>query len=199
MKRYSYILMLLLSGLLSCEKQPPVDPHMVNQVFMGEVNGVPFKTGMTVWNGAIVSKTFCENDVVALALARKIEEDEYQIVYLNFFHAKPGNYTLTDSTVSHCKNTLCTLDSISAHARFTTYPGDDASMNSYRLLEGPWNYFKVLYYDADKNEIQGQFAAKFVRINKHQWAEAAVDTITYTNSKFIVSNIYVQEVFTEPR
>ena len=134
-----------------------------------------------------------------MGLVRKIEEDQYQIVYLNFFHAEPGDYTLTDSAVSHRKNTLCTLDSISAHSRFTTFPGNDDSMDSYQLLEGPWNHFKILYYDPEKNEIQGQFAAKFVRINKRQRAKEAVDTITYTNGKFIVSNVYVQEVFTEPR
>ncbi|MGV3602258.1 MAG: hypothetical protein ACO1N1_13685 [Dyadobacter fermentans] len=72
-------------------------------------------------------------------------------------------------------------------------------MDSYRLLEGPWNYFKILYYDPEKKEIQGQFGAKFVRINTRQMAKAAVDTITYTNGKFILSNMYVQEVFTEPR
>jgi len=199
MNRYSYIFILVMSGLLSCEKQPLMDSHMVNQVLMGEVNGVPFKSGMTVWNGAIVSKTLCKSDVIGMGLVRKIEEDEYQIVYLNFFHAEPGDYTLTDSAVSHRKNTLCTLDSISAHSRFTTFPGNDESMDSYRLLEGPWNYFRILYYDPEKNEIQGQFAAKFVRINKRQRAKEAVDTITYTNGKFIVSNVYVQEVFTEPR
>jgi hypothetical protein len=39
----------------------------------------------------------------------------------------------------------------------------------------------------------------FVRINKRQHGREAVDTITYTNGKFLLSNIYVQEVFTEPR
>jgi hypothetical protein len=199
MKRYSYIFILVMPGLLSCEKQPPVDPHMVNQVFIGEVNGVPFKTGMAVWNGAIVSKTFCENDVIGMGLVRKIEEDEYQIMYLNFFHAKPGNYTLTDSTVSHRKDTLCTLDSITAGLYVESYPGDDVSMDSYRLLEGPWNNFKVLYYDPRRNEMQGQFAAKFVRVNKRQHGRESVDTLVYTNCKFFVSNIYVQEVITVPR
>ncbi len=199
MRQYNYTLILLLVGVLSCEKQPVWKPRMVNQVVSGEVNGIPFKSGMTVWNGAVVSKTFCENDVLALDLIREIEEDEYQILYLNYFHARPGNFTLTDSTVSHHKNTLCTLDSISAHSRFKSVLADDVSTDSYRLLEGPWNYFKVLYYDPDKNEVQGQFAAKFVRINKRQRAKAAADTLTYTNCKFLVSNIYVQEVFTEPR
>jgi len=72
-------------------------------------------------------------------------------------------------------------------------------MDIYKLLEGPWNDFKVLYYDPKKNEMQGQFAAKFVRINKRQHGRESADTLTYTNCKFLVSNIYVQEVFTEPR
>ncbi|MBO9611619.1 MAG: hypothetical protein J7619_02930 [Dyadobacter sp.] len=199
MKGYSYLLITLLSVLLSCEKQPPLIPGMVNQLVTGEVNGMPFTTGMTVQNGAIVRTDLCENDVIGMGLVRKIEEDEYQIAYLNYFHAKPGNYRLTDSTVSHRKSASCTLDSISASLDFKSFPGDDVTMDTYRLLEGPWNYFKILYYDPKKNEIQGQFAAKFVRINKRQRAEAAVDTITYTNGKFVVSNIYVQEVFTEPR
>lgn len=199
MKRYSHLLLLFFSGLLSCEKQPLMDSHMVNQVLMGEVNGVPFKSGITVWNGGIMSKTICESDVIGLGLVRKIEEDEYQIVYLNFFHTKPGNYTLTDSTVSHRNNTLCTLDSITSGLYVESFPGDDVSMDSYRLLEGPWNNFKVLYYDPKKNEMQGQFDAKFVRTNERQHGRESVDTLTYTNCKFLVSNIYIQEVFTEPR
>lgn len=199
MKRCSYILILLFSGLLSCEKQPLMDSHMVNQVLMGEVNGVPFKSGITVWNGGIMSKILCKSDVIGMGLARKIEDDEYQIVYLNFFHAKSGNYTLTDSTVSHRKDTLCTLDSITAGLYVESYPGDDVSMDSYRLLEGPWNNFRVLYYDPGRSEMQGQFTAKFVRINKRQHGRESVDTLVYTNCKFLVSNIYVQEVFTEPR
>ena len=199
MNRYSYILVPLLFTLLSCEKQPPMKPRMVNQLIIGEVNGVPFKSGITVEMGAFVSKDFCENNVLWMGLTRKIEDDEYQIMSLNFFHTKLGDYTLTNSSVSHRKNTSCTLDSITASLNFMAYPGDDVSMDTYRLLEGPWNYFKVLYYDPKKNEIQGQFAAKFVRINKRQRAKEAVDTITYTNGKFIVANMYVQEVFTEPR
>ncbi|MDR6808663.1 hypothetical protein J2Y45_005875 [Dyadobacter sp. BE34] len=199
MKRYSYIVILLLSGLLSCEKQPPVNPHMVNQVFTGEVNGVPFKTGMTVQFGASVNQEMCVMDVVAVSLMRKISEREYQRVHMNYFHTKPGKYTLTDSAVSHSKNAICILESISTGAYFLSQPEDDTPLDSYRLLEGPWNYFKVLYYDPEKSELQCQFGAKFVRINKVQYAAGAMDTITYTNSKFILSNIYVQEVFTEPR
>ena len=74
MKRYSYILILLFSGLLSCEKQPPVDPWMVNQVFSGEVNGVPFKTGMSVSHGASVTTDMCDKHVIAMSLVRKIED-----------------------------------------------------------------------------------------------------------------------------
>lgn len=199
MKGYSYILILLLSGALSCEKQPPMGPRMVKEFITGEVNGMPFKTAMTVERGASVKKDVCNKDVMWMSLVRKIEEKEYQIIHLNFFHTVAGNYILTDSTVSHRKNAMCTLDSISTHATFESYPGNDESMDNYRLLEGPWNYFKILYFDPEKNEIQGQFAARFVRINKRQHGREAVDTITYTNGKFLLSNIYVQEVFTEPR
>ena len=199
MRPYRHIFILAMSCLLSCEKQPLMDSHMVNQELTGEVNGVPFKSGITVWNGAIVSKTLCKSEVIGMGLVRKIEEDEYQIVYLNFFHTKPGNYALTDSTVSHRKDTLCTLDSITADLHVESYPGDDVSMDRYRLLEGPWNNFKVLYYDSGRNEMQGQFAAKFVRVNKRQHGIESVDTLAYTNCKFLLSNIYVQEVFTEPR
>ena len=199
MKRYSYILILLFSGLLSCEKQPPVDPWMVNQVFSGEVNGVPFKTGMSVSHGASVTTDMCDKHVIAMSLVRKIEDNEYAIVHLNFFHTKPGNYVLTDSANSHRNRLVCTLDSVTTRLSFDTFPGDDVPMDIYRLLEGPSNYLKVLYYDSKKNEMQGLFGARFVRINKRQHAREAVDTITYTNSKFILSNIHVQEVITEPR
>lgn len=199
MKRYSYILILLLSGLLSCERQPPMDPWMANQVITGEVNGVPFKSGITVDHGAFVKKDWCDKEVVAMMLVKKNAEEEYQIILLNFFHARSGNYIPTDSSVRHRRNSVCSQDSINVSLYFKSFPGDDVTMDNYRLLEGPWNYFKVLYYDAGKNEIQGQFGARFVRINKRQRAKAAVDTITYTNGKFIVSNMYVQEIFTEPR
>lgn len=199
MKRYSYIIILLLSGLLSCEKQPPMKPWMINEVITGEVNGVPFKSGITVPHGASVKQDMCDKDVIAMSLVRKIEEDEYQIIHLNFFHTMPGNYILTDSANSHRNRLICTLDTITTSLSVEAFPGDDVSMDTYRLLEGPWNYFKVLYYDPRKNEMQGQFAARFVRINKRQHGREAVDTIAYTNGKFLLSNIHVQEVFTEPR
>jgi hypothetical protein len=199
MKQYNYILILFLSVLLSCEKQPPMTPRMVKELITGEVNGMSFETAMTVERGAAVTQDMCDKDVVAMSLVRKIEEDEYQIIHLNFFHTIPGNYVLTDSANSHRNRPVCTLDSITTHSTFESYPGNDESMDTYRLLEGPWNYFKVLYYDPKKNEVQGQFGAKFVRINKRQRAKEAADTITYTNGKFLVSNMYVQEVFTEPR
>lgn len=176
-----------------------MDPWMVNQVFMGEVNGVTFKTGMTVSHGASVTTDMCDKHVIGMSLVRKIDDDEYAIVHLNFFHTKPGNYVLTDSANSHRDRQVCTLDSITTSLSFDSFPGDDVSMDSYRLLEGPWSYLKVLYYDSRKNEMQGLFGARFVRINKRQHAREAVDTITYTASKFILSNIHVQEVFTEPR
>ncbi|MBO9611618.1 MAG: hypothetical protein J7619_02925 [Dyadobacter sp.] len=199
MKRYNYILILLLSGLLSCEKHPPLNPRMVNQFITGEVNGVPFKSAMTVEMGAYVNQEWCDKVVIDMGLIRKISEEEYQVITLNYFHAKPGNYVPTDTIVRHKKNAVCSLDSINISSYFQSFPGNDVSMDTYRLVEGPWNYFKVLYYDPDKNEVQGQFAAKFVRINKHQRAKEAADTITYTNGKFTVSNMYVLEVFTEPR
>lgn len=176
-----------------------MDPWMVNQVFSGEVNGVPFKTGITVPHGASVTTDMCDKYVIAMSLVRKIEDDEYAIVHLNFFHTEPGYYVLTDSANSHRDRLICTLDSVTTKLSFDSFPGDDVSMDIYRLLEGPWNYFKVLYYDSKKNEMQGQLGAKFVRINKRQHAREAADTITYTNGKFILSNIHVQEVFTEPR
>lgn len=199
MKRYSYILIVMLSGLLSCEKQPSMNPRMVNEFITGEVNGMPFKSGITVENGAIVRKDLCDDDVIGMVLARKILDDEFQTLYLNFFHTQPGDYTLTDMTVMHRKNTSCNLDSITATLYVKEYPGDDVAMDSYRLVKGPWNYFKVLYYDPRKNEMQGKFAAKFVRTNERRHGREAVDTITYTNSKFILSNIHIQEVFIEPR
>ncbi|OJV21910.1 MAG: hypothetical protein BGO21_25495 [Dyadobacter sp. 50-39] len=176
-----------------------MEPFMINQVVMGEVNGVPFKTGITVPHGAALTQDMCDKNVVAMSLVRKIGDDEYQIVHLNFFHTKPGKYILTDSANSHRDRLICTLDSITTSLSADSFPGDDVSMDIYKLLEGPWNDFKVLYYDPKKNEMQGQFAAKFVRINKRQHGRESADTLTYTNCKFLVSNIYVQEVFTEPR
>ncbi|MGG7661908.1 hypothetical protein [Dyadobacter sp. BHUBP1] len=176
-----------------------MDPRKTNQLITGEVNGVPFKSAITVEMGAFVKKDWCDKIVVAMSLVRKISEDEYQTIILNYFHAKPGNYVPTDSLVIHQRNAVCSLDSINISSYFKLFPQDDITTDNYRLLEGPWNYFRILYYDPKKNEIQGQFAAKFVRINKHQRAKEAVDTIAYTNGKFIVSNMYVQEVFTEPR
>jgi hypothetical protein len=199
MKQYSYILILLFSGTLSCEKHPPLNPRMVNQFIAGEVNGVPFKSGMTVEMGAYVKQDWCDKVVIDMGLTRKISEEEYQVIILNYFHARPGNYVPTDRFVSHKKNAVCSLDSINISSYFKLFPGDDITTDDYRLVEGPWNYFKVLYYDPEKKEVQGQFAAKFVRINKHQRAKEAADTITYTNCKFVVANMYVQEVFTEPR
>ena len=199
MKRYSYVLMLLLSAMLSCEKQSPVDPRMTSQLITGEINGIPFKSCITVEMSACLSKDLCDKNVAAMMLVKKNAEQEYQIILLDFFHAKSGSYVPTDSSVRHKPNSICALDSVNVSAYFKSFPKDDVTMDNYRLVEGPWNYFKILYYDPDKKEIQGQFAAKFVRINKRQRAEAAVDTITYTNGKFVVSNIYVQEVFTEPR
>jgi hypothetical protein len=190
---------LLFSGLLSCEKQPPMDPRMVNQFITGEVNSIPFKQAIAVEMGAYVKQDWCDKVVVAMSLVRKVSEEEYQIISVNYFHAKPGNYVPTDTSVNHQKNAVCSLDSINISSYFKSFPRDDIIMDSYRLLEGPGNYFKILYYDPVKNEIQGQFGAKFVRINKRQHAREAVDTITYTNGKFIVANMYVQEVFTEPR
>lgn len=176
-----------------------MDPWMIKQVFTGEVNGVPFKTGMTVRNGAFVSQEMCIEDAIAVSLTRMIDEKKCQRVYMNYFHTVPGNYTLTDSSVSHRKNGICTLDSIRASAYFFSEPEDDTPSEAYRLLEGPWNHFKILYYDAKKRELQGEFAAKFVRTNKIQNTEGAVDTITYASCKFILSNIHVQEIITEPR
>lgn len=199
MKRYSHIFILLFSGLMSCDKQPPMDPRMTNQLITGDINGVPFKSAITVEKGAYVKKDLCDKDVVALMLTKKNAEEEYQILLLDYLHARPGEYVLTDSSVRHKIKSVCSLDSIKAILYFKSYPRDDVTMDNYRLLEGPWNYFRILYYDPEKNEIQGQFAAKFVRINKRQRAKEAVDTITYANGKFIVSNVYVQEVFTEPR
>ena len=199
MKRHSYILILMLSAFLSCEKQPPMDPRMTNEFITGEINGVPFKSGITVEMGGFVKQDWCDKNVVAMMLVKKNAEKEYQIIILNFFHTKPGSYIPTDSSVYHRKNAVCSLDSVNISLYFTTYPGDDVTTDYYRLLEGAFNYFKILYYDPVKKEIQGQFEAKFVRINKHQRATGAVDTITYTNGKFIVSNMYVQEIFTEPR
>lgn len=199
MRRYSYILILLLSGMLSCEKHPPLNPRMVNQFITGEVNGVLFKSEITVELGAFVTKDWCDKVVIDMGLVRKISEEEYQVIILNYFHAKPGNYVPTGSFVSHKKNAVCSLDSINISSYFKLFPGDDITTDDYRLVEGPWNYFKILYYDPEKNEVQGQFAAKFVRINKLQRAKAAADTITYTNCTFVVSNMYVKEVFTEPR
>jgi len=199
MKRYNCMLLLLLSCMLSCEKQPPLDPRMVNQFITGEINGVAFKSAITVESAAYVRKDLCDQNVIAMSLVRKIGDQEYQMIVLDYFHGKSGNYVPTDSSVRHQESSICSLDSINISSYFKSFPRNDVTMDDYRLLEGPWNYFKVLYYDPDKNEIQGQFGAKFVRINKHQRAKEAVDTITYTNGKFIVANMYVQEVFTEPR
>lgn len=197
MKRYSYIVFLF--GLMSCEKQIPIRPGMVNEFIAGEVNGVSFKSEMTVENGAILNTSLCESNVIGMGLVRKIEDDEFQVLYLNYFHTKPGDYILTEKAVMHPKNTVCALDSITASLTVMAYPGDDVPMDIYRLVEGPWNYFKVLYYDPNKNEMQGLFSARFVRINKRQHGRESVDTITYTNGKFMLSNIHVQKVFTEPR
>lgn len=199
MKRYCYTLIVSLSVMLSCGREPSFDPWAVNQVLSGEVNGVPFETGMTVRYGASLVTDMCDKDVIAMSLVRKVQENEFAIVHLNFFHIQSGNYVLTDTAINHRNRLVCTLDSITASLSFESFPGNDESLDVYRLLEGPWNYLRVLYYDYKKNEIQGQFAAKFVRINKRQHATEAVDTITYTNAKFLLSNVHVQEVFTEPR
>jgi hypothetical protein len=172
---------------------------MTNEFITGEINGVPFKSGIAVEMGGFVKQDWCDKNVAAMMLVKKNTEEEYQIILLNYFHAKPGNYVPTDSSMRHQRTSICAWDSVNISLYFKSYPGDDVTMDNYRLLEGPWNYFKILYYDPDKKEIQGQFGAKFVRINKRQRAKEAVDTITYTNGKFIVSNMYVQEVFTEPR
>lgn len=199
MRGSGYILLILITGMLSCEKPPAMNPRIVTQFITGQVNGVPFRSAIAVEMGAYVVQDWCDKVVVATSLVRKIREDEYQIISVNYFHAKPGNYVPTDSSVYHQKNAACFLDSVKIHSYFKSFPRDDIKMDSYRLLEGPWNYFKILYYDPEKKEIQGQFGAKFVRINTRQMAKSAVDTITYTNGKFILSNMYVQEVFTEPR
>ncbi|SEJ55703.1 hypothetical protein SAMN05216327_112233 [Dyadobacter sp. SG02] len=199
MKRYSYMFVLLFSGLVSCDKQPPKDPRITQEFITGEINGVPFKSGIAVEMGGYVDPDWCDKNVAALMLVKKNAEEEYQIILLNYFHTKPGNYVPTDSSMRHQRNSMCAWDSVNVSLYFKTYPRDDVTMDRYRLLEGPFNYFKILYYDPVKNEMQGQFAAKFVRINKRQRAKEAVDTITYTNGKFIVANMFVREVFTEPR
>lgn len=172
---------------------------MANESITGEVNGKPFKSGITVPHGAWVTTDMCDKHVVAMSLVRKIEDDEYAIIHLNFFHTKPGNYVLTDSANSHRNRVVCTLDSVTTSLSFDAFPGDDVSMDTYRLLEGPWNFLTVSYYDPEKKEMQGQFAARFVRINKRQHAREAVDTITYTNGKFFLANMFFQDVITEPR
>jgi len=172
---------------------------MTNEFISGEINGVPFKSGIAVELGAFVKQDWCDKNAVAMTLVKKNAEEEYQIILLDFFHTKPGNYVPTDSSMRHQRSSICTWDSVKVGLYFKSYPKDDVTMDDYRLLEGPWNYFKVVYYDPVKKEMQGNFEAKFVRINKRQHAKAAVDTITYTNGKFVVTNMYIQEIFTEPR
>lgn len=176
-----------------------MNPWFTSEFITGEINGAPFTSGIAVEMGGFVDQDWCDKNVAALMLVKQNAEEEYQTVLLNYFHTQAGNYIPTDSSVSHQRNSICALDSVNMSLYFVSFPRDDITMDSYRLLEGPWNYFKILYYDPEKKEIQGQFGAKFVRINTRQMAKAAVDTITYTNGKFILSNMYVQEVFTEPR
>ncbi|OJV18093.1 MAG: hypothetical protein BGO21_14895 [Dyadobacter sp. 50-39] len=143
MKRHSHIFILLLSGLISCDKQPPMDPGMTNQLITGDINGVPFKSAITVEMGAYVKKDLCDKDVVALMLTKKNAEEEYQILYLDYLHARPEEYVLTDSSVRHKIESVCSLDSINASLYFQSYPRDDVRTDRYRLLEGPWNHFRM--------------------------------------------------------
>nr|WP_295923346.1 hypothetical protein [uncultured Dyadobacter sp.] len=198
MKKYSYISILILWSLLSCEKPRPIKPRMVHQVISGEVNGVPFKSGITVEMGAVTRTDLCDDHMVTMGLVRKVEDERYEIMYLDYTPGVPGIYTLTDSLIQYFVGVGCPHDTIHASFALMSYPGDDEAMASYRLLKGPWNYLEILSYDPEKNEMYGKFAAKFARINVLNPSRPS-DTITYTNGKFILANIYVQEVITEPR
>lgn len=78
----------MLFVLLSCEKQPPMDPRMANELITGEINGVPFRSAITVEMGAFVKQDWCDKNVVAMTLVKKNTEEEFQIIILNFFHTK---------------------------------------------------------------------------------------------------------------
>lgn len=198
MKKWSYVSITLLL-LLSCDKDPAPNAMMVNQFFTGEINGVPFKSEITVQMGACVRRDLCDKDAIWINLARKIDDETYQMVFMEYIHGQPGEYWLKDSLTAHLTSGVCTQERIYATSSFKEYPGDDITMDDYRLLEGPWNYLRILKYDSDKGELQGEFGAKFVRENKVQHAFDAVDTITYTNAKFFLSNMYIADVITEPR
>ncbi|WP_353718523.1 hypothetical protein [Dyadobacter sp. 676] len=134
-----------------------------------------------------------------MSLVRKLEEEKYQVMYLDYTPGKPGSYALTDSLIQYIAGNGCPHDTVRAVFALMSYPENDERMATYRLLEGPWNYLKILYYDRKKSEIHGEFASKFVRVNNALNASGPVDTITYTNGKFFLKNMYVQDVITEPR
>lgn len=199
MRKSTILLQLLLAGLPSCDKQLAPKPTMVNQFITGEINGVPFTSGITVQMGACVRKDFCDKDAIWINLARKIDDETYQMVFMEYIHGQPGDYWLKDSLTAHYKSGVCTQERVYATSSFQAYPGDDITMDDYRLLEGPWNYLKILKYDFKKGELQGEFGARFVRENKVQHAFDAADTVTYTKTKFYLSNMYIADVITEPR
>lgn len=199
MKHYMLVLLLLFSGTLSCDKLSPSDPSATHGFITGEINGVPFQSANVGETGVITKNDLCDKPLAAMLLPKKNGDTEYQVILLNFFHAEPGNYVLTDRNVKHKANAKCLLDSIYAELYFQPYFREDWTTDNYRIVEGPWNYLEVLSYDAKKREIQAQFGAKFVRINPQQKAKEAVDTITYTKCRFILSNMQFNDPYAEPR
>lgn len=198
MKKYANALILSLC-LVGCEMYPEINKRLVDMSFSAEINGVPYSTRGKLNRGAVVKTDLCNYDGVFLRLIRELSAERYQIVHIGGFHAKVGTYGLTDSLVNHQGTGNCQLKSFKCSLEFKSYPGDDVAMDSYRLLEGPWNYLKVLSYDQKRSTIKGEFSARFVRIDKVGSGPEAADTVTYTNGKFLISHMHVQEVITEPR
>jgi hypothetical protein len=179
--------------------QSEIDKRLVDMSFSAEINGVRYSTRGKVNHGAWIKKDLCNHDGIFVGLIRELSAERFQIVYMGLFHAKVGTYALTDSLVDHQRTGDCQLQTFSCSSEFRAYPGDDVAMDSYRLLEGPWNYLKILSYDQKRSTIKGEFSAKFVRIDKVGSGPEAADTVTYTNGKFLLTNMYVQEVITVPR
>ncbi|MGV3602257.1 MAG: hypothetical protein ACO1N1_13680 [Dyadobacter fermentans] len=199
MKIYLYALLLASYSLAACDKQPPFGPRMVNEIVTGEVNGLPFKSEMTVEMGANIIQDLCDKDVIWLNLLWKTPKGKYQSLFLHHLHCMPGNHALTDSSKLHNSNGICTKDSVQASLQFKSDLVDDHGTDYYRLVEGPESYLRIIAYNLEKREIRGEFSARFVRIKNTRKAAEAEDTLTYTNGKFIFGNIHVQEIITEPR
>jgi hypothetical protein len=143
MRKYSYCFWVVLMVLLACDSDSDMEPITVDQYMMGEMNARPFESKITVEMGACIRKDLCDKEVIWIHLGRKIQEETYQMVFFEYIHCTPGNYFLKDSLTSHRKDGVCTQESVYAMSSFKADPRDDIYMDSYRLVEGPWNHLRI--------------------------------------------------------